>query len=422
MWRQEKYFKSLNLLFTITNPLLLVIFLNIVALILFIFIPNKFVKDFAYENKILSYKSFLLYILFIIFFSLGYLFVPSLKKYKKNSFLFKYQIRMVYKELKFFAYATFFLTILGYLIWFKDIYLHFNYYLSLLLTVGAYHIRDLLLEKMISGITTFTQFGIISSILFLIIFLLTKRRIYILFIIIIIILALLRVIFFGERLAVLEIVIPLIFIYLRFYPEKTLKFLFIIFLGFLIIWSTELFRSYMSPTYHNAYTPFEFLIYRLAMYFITTLNNCFLIFEKFPIFTDFMPATLKFFYKIFHLPNNSQYIYIELLSTNLNPEYNNKSAWGILYFDFGYFGFIIAFLIGGITRLLYSSYKKANLWGIMLYPIFLIFLFQSYRILYINSSRVFYPYLIIFLLILIYYFKISYYKKNKKKSNYHALH
>ena len=404
MLSQKEFTNSLKLLFFLTNPLFLVIFLNFFAVILFLILPDSFIRSFTGEGKLLSLRSLILYLIFTLSFCVGYLSVPLYRSSEKESLILS-QFKLMYREIKIFAYVTFILTVIGYIIWFKDIYLHFDYYLTLLLTVGAYQVRDILLGKMISGITTFTQFGIISSILCLLLYIFTRKKLYMLFIYVILILAVIRAIFFGERLAILEILIPIMFVYLRFYPEKTKRFFFLLLVGFLIIWSSELFRSYMSPVYHEAYTPFEFLIYRLAMYFVTTVNNGFLIFEKFPVFVNFLPDTLGFLYKILHIHNESQLIYKELLINYLNPEYNNKSAWGTLYFDFGYFGIVITFIIGAVSRILYEKYKRLTMTGVLMYPIFLIFLFQSYRVLYINSSRVIYPYLIILSLILIYNYK-----------------
>lgn len=400
--KQKKYIKSLKF-FLFLNPLLLVLVINFITILIFFLIPNDFMKEFAKQDKYISLNSLLMYFLFTFCFAIGYLLTPKVKIGLPITNIFY----LINKEIKILAYFTFFLTIVGYFVWFKDIYFNFPLYLTILMTKGVYSIRDILLENMIPGITTFTQFGIISAILFLLLYLFTKRKKYLFFILVIIILSTIRAVFFGERLAVLEILIPLIFIYLRFYPQKFKRFAILMFMSFIFLWSSELLRSYVSPTYFGEYSPIEYLFYRFLMYFATTLNNAFLLFDRFQPYMDFLPATLKFVYNLINHPIYSEYIYKNLLENYLNPEYNNKSAWGVLYFDFGYYGVIIAFLIGSLSKIFYNFYKKLTFIGVLIYPLFLVFLFQSYRILYLNSSRVIYVLFSIAFLYMLYIYKIN---------------
>jgi oligosaccharide repeat unit polymerase len=405
--------KNTILLFKFTNPLFLVLFFNGLALILFFLIPDDFVIYFAKESKFYSYKSILFYILFLLSFTLGYLLTPvTLKKIKVNPSSFLYTFNLLEKVIIFFALLTFLLSIIGYIIWFGDILINLNKYISIFLIKGSYALRDILKEKMISGITTMTQFGIVSSMLFFLLFLIKKKKFFLVPIFVIGILALLRSIFFGERLAIIEIVIPLVFIYLRFYPEKFKRFLILGFIFFCIIWASELFRSYMSPTYYDKYTPIEYLIYRFIMYFVTTINNSFLLFDKFSPYVDFLPHGLKFLYKMLHIKIESDQIYRILLENFLNPEYNNKSAWGVLYYDWGYFGFIIAFITGSVMKITFKLYMRMNFWGMLIYPIFMVFLLQSYRVFYIYSSRVVYVWVTVISLFFVYKILIPLSKRN----------
>jgi len=412
---QKKYIKSLKYFFLFLNPLLLVLTLNLVAIFMFFIIPTEFMEEFAKESKYISINSLFIYFGFTFSFLLGYLFTPFSKiKIPISNSSIIINIYIIKKEIEIIAYFTFLLTIVGYLIWFRDIYSNFNLYLTILITKGAYFTRNYLLEKMIPGITTFTQFGIISAILFLLLYITFPKKRYIIFILIIVVLSIIRAIFFGERLAVLEILIPLSFIYLRFYPYKFKVFTILMFIIFILLWASELLRSYMSQEYLGKYSPMEYLLYRFIMYFATTLNNAFLLFDKFHPYIDFLPATLKPLYKLIHQPIYSESIYKRLLENHLNPEYNNKSAWGVLYFDFGYYGFVISFLIGSLSKIFYNLYKRLTLLGILVYPIFLVFLFQSYRILYLNNSRIIYVWISILVLYFLYTYKIYIYTKKSR--------
>ena len=400
-------YKGIQLLFTLTNPLLLVVFFNLLALICFFLTPSELMLSFASENKYISFHSGIIYILFLIAFSLGCLITP-----KENKILIfeipREKLQVIRPLIKISAFGTFVLSIIGYFFWFKHLLLKPHELIYMYISHGAYFTRMLLKQNMVSGLTTLTQFGILSAILFYILFLVSSQRRYIIPIGIILFLALLRALVFSERLAMLEIMIPVIFIYLRFHPEKIFRVLVTGLIVFALLWSSELLRSFMSPKYYLRYEPIEFLGYRFLMYFSTTVNNAFLIFDKYHPYQDFMPNLLKFYYKLLGTKDLMSYKEFEyLLMTFGNPEYNNQSFFGELYFDWGILGIIISFIYGVILKILYNHYKKSSLLGIFLYPICLTFLFQSYRINYLTNSRVIYPIIGLLFLYLICIFKVK---------------
>ncbi len=406
-------YRSLKLLLLLTNPAFQVFIWNFLALILFIIVPDKLVQVFASESKILSLKGLFWYLILTLSFIVG-VFIPP--RFLLSSPVDKVML-VIKREWIVLSYLSLLLCILGYLVWFRDFLINFSEVLQLFVTFGAYKTRELLKGSMITGVTTLTQFGIASSILFMILYLFLEKRRYLFFSLLPLILAIPRVVFFGERLAFIEVFIPIIFVYLRYRPYKFKYFLIIAILLFSILWATELFRSYLSPAYNSSYTPLEFLLYRFIMYFVTTVNNGFLIFDKFMPLMDLFPHSLLFVYKILHAQVQSSVEYDNLLRNFANPEYNNKSAWGVLYYDWGEFSVIIAFVLGWLSKLVYYSYKKGTFLGIVFYPVFLVFLFQSYRVLYILSSRVYYTYVLLVFLYLIYEVKVSIAKVNNEYSS-----
>jgi len=355
--------------------------INAVAILAFALCPDNIMFSFAGEHKIISAKGFLLYISFVGAFILGTFCLRGKK-------LSPVQLSSGdTKLLRCFGLLFFCLSICGYLLWFGDL-AQDPTYVKILFTRGTYATRPLLEEKMIPGFTTLTQFAIAGVTCLSITFFKTRQKKDTIFIVILIGMSLLRMFFFGERLAFIELVVPFFFVKLRFEPWESKKIAFLGLTLFIVAWSTELLRSFF--VYSKTYEPAQFLFYRLIMYFSTSLNNFMLIVHSnFPV--DLFPITLKALYKQLGYAPESQTLYHYLLETKLNLEYNNKSGWGAIFFEFGYAGIVVSLGLGMLSKLIYNKYKQGVMDGLLFYPLFLLFFYQSYRILFLNDSRIFYP-------------------------------
>jgi oligosaccharide repeat unit polymerase len=371
--------------------------INAFSLFAFIVTSNELMLDFANVTKYNSLTGIFIYFLFTLAFIVGSL------NYKSNTFRHSDEIiannqrfsKLLIITVKIFA----FITIFGYLFWFKDVIIHFKDYILNLIYSGMLSSSESLKEE--TSIKTLTNFGIGSVILSFLAYKITEIRKFRKLVIFIIFLSLFRVFFTAERVALLELIIPIGVIVVRFEPKliKKLAMLGVIFL--IIIWSTELLRSYMSPMYNEKYGPFEYLFYRFSMYFSTSINNFqILLYDTFP--KDILPITGRVFYKFLSLHSNTGVALDNLLTKYGSEEYNNFTAWGELFIDFGYFGIIIAFFLGRFCRLVYNSFIAGRLTGLYLYPLLVLFFIQSFRTLLIVNIRYYASYLIfIFFLFLL---------------------
>ncbi len=257
----------------------------------------------------------------------------------------------------------------------------------------------------VSGVTTFVQSGILYSIL------LCVRWVYIpkarpsrtewLIFGVILVFATFRNLMWGERIALLEPLIPLVLFACRkirrpgmwaLAPVLGVVALFFFFSGF------EYFRSwrYYSQTYTGEF--WTFMFQRLSAYYIVAIDN------GAGYFLNHRPswipvATADWFWKFpvdFGLSDAARDLginrlaYREFLYWHAWPELNNSSGLFAPFFDFGVAGGLLVWSITGLfVGYLYGMFRRGSLVGLILYPSWYFGVLELARIPWFFSVRMF---------------------------------
>jgi hypothetical protein len=269
--------------------------------------------------------------------------------------------------------------------------------------------RELIGEVVVylPGVTTATQFGIICSLLG--IWLLHHGRKYVRkYIAIIVGLALMRALLFHERLALLEVVLPMAVLVLRqswlTRPlSPSMKMLFrtgpiVGLMGMVLLFGVfEYFRSWRH--YRNQFDSIaEFTVWRLGGYYSTSVNNGALGWERegqrpLPF------ATLNAVWE-FPLIEKSPFSYEALTGSNPpkehelmlkqygNDEYNSLGGLFEPLRDWGLVGSLIWWVaFGAVLGWAYRGYLEGSLLGLLLYPIVFTSLLEMPRFVYLTHPR-----------------------------------
>ena len=293
---------------------------------------------------------------------------------------------------------SFTLSIIGYFLFFRILITDYESIMLYLATGSILGLKSILNESAIPGITTMVQFGIPTCILSIILFFNKKKNIYLFFIATIFVLALFRSFIFSERLAIIEIMIPIIVLLANYSKRFFYRSLIIGMLVFVLVWSSEIFRSYSSSINYENIEPLSYLTNRLLMYFSTSINNSLILFDYFkvnnfgePILSPF----LQFFNDSLDYQNQANFLF----NYYGNPEFNNPTFFGVLYMSFGFYLFPFIILISSIVRLVYNLFNENKFIGLYLFPIIMCAM-MDIRINYLLSIRVFYSYFLLFIIII----------------------
>lgn len=346
----------------------------------------------------------LLHVLFFLIFILGFYSYKSRKT--KITPIYRYP---PYKLIKIYK-ITYAITVAAYIIWFINIYrlygsgLVFN--LMHNLTGYAETFKG---QTNISGITTFTELGIVVAPLNMYLWCITKK--YKKNLIFLFILATLRAAIFAERLAIIELVLPSLVIYAyygKIFRKKIIQFapLLGILLLLLVFGSFEYFRSweYYKESYEGNIV--SFVVDRVFGYYSIAVNTeC--------IQVNFLNA--KYFFAetlgwLWQIPGFS--LLPDLFMTNPkidfltkwgNPEFNNPGGLLFAFKDFGYFGILIQFLFGRFVAIAYRGYCRYDFISSLWYSVSFLCMLELARYFFWGSNRAFFP--IIGILIIQYFLK-----------------
>jgi hypothetical protein len=266
----------------------------------------------------------------------------------------------------------------------------------------------------IPGITTATQFGLAVITLGVPLGAAKGWRTVTWQCAIVIVLAFIRAVLNNERLAVIELMVPLVisFIWnrpavsrlLRFWVQAA-PFVGVIFL-YLVFATAEYFRSWATYYSRRESSFWSFMGLRLTGYYATALNNGALLWKvKEPLSFHLPYASLGFMWRLpvvkdaFHNLFPSLGLPVEdfpsarwadLLSASANPEFNNPSGIFGPIVDFGVAGGLLYWLLCGmICGFLYQEFKLRRVTGVFLYPAIYISLIEATRILYWATGRFF---------------------------------
>lgn len=414
------------------NPLVIFISMFIILIGSYISVDNKIYTMITDTVKIYSIdkNSMTVYIFLSITFCLGIIssLILSKLKYKKyNLKINELNINIIYKL----ANITFILTLIGSIIWIIAMFIKIgsiNRIIYLIFKADPIELRPY--RVFIPGITTLTQVGPLSIVLLYIVYFnsisdkIKKKCLF--SIVTIIILALIRVRLNYERLALIEVLVPLFIIFLHYYKNdiKALRYIIIVVIfSYLTFTFGEYFKSWQFYKDIVDTNIFEFSFNRLISYYWTSINNgLYVISNNLDFSTPFyhilwwlwdFPLLDKVadYSQIFNI--NPYDVQWKILSSNLlNAEYNVFSIPGYAYWDSGILGAILFTMVSGfITGKLYTDIKNNKIEGLILYPIWFIGIIEFYRITYWSLGRSIVSYGIAILCILVIRSKSSTYTK-----------
>ncbi|WP_395391149.1 O-antigen polymerase [Novosphingobium sp. BL-8A] len=300
------------------------------------------------------------------------------------------------------------MTLAAYLIWFGPLFA--THPEIILATISAsrgamYEVREA--APNISGVTTATQFGISYAIIYgMKVFQDGQKlpRRYHRMLAGIIALAVFRAMVFSERIAIVELVVPLFAVYATSKaPKVHVAGLGFKFFPYVLYAAAPLFfaifeypRSWINH-YVNIYDNFwHFIADRFTLYYATSINNICALLRYSPNPTFRGEWTLNWLYKF---PVIGQFLptrpatkdgswFLSFLSVYATPEYNNTTGILTVMYDWGWvLGLFLMVLYGAIAGISYSSLKSGLGPMRYIYPVFLYSMLEMTRIGYIYDGR-----------------------------------
>ena len=207
-----------------------------------------------------------------------------------------------------------------------------------------------------------------------------------------------RVFLWSERLALLEIFIPIAIIRIATMTRHRMLVAMLPLLGVLTLGVffglTEYFRSW-AHSYSNSGLSFsEFVMTRFLGYYATAINNGALIFTTFdPLYVPYGTARWFFKFPLFPPPDADTGLFGRtqmVFWTLANPEFNNSSGIFAPINDFGVLGGIaILGVLGAITGRLFRGFISQHLFSMLLFPTWMTGVYELLRIFYWGDPRYF---------------------------------
>lgn len=256
----------------------------------------------------------------------------------------------------------------------------------------------------VTGITTLTQVGIAYVVLAMLLWSAGRREGLVLRLSVITALALVRSFFLTERLALIEVLVPLVLLLavarqrqgdLRasLSPVLALPGLVVLFGVFEYSRSWTYFRSRTTATYP------EFVLDRLAGYYATAFNNgaAQLVDGRYEgrlpygtieaFWTAPGVAQLELYERL--SGRNAAEVYQEVLRRQANPEFNNPCGLCTPFVDFGTAGgLVVLLLLGVLAGAAWVGFRDGRPLGLLFYPMIFLGLLELPRFLYIAQGRV----------------------------------
>jgi hypothetical protein len=319
------------------------------------------------------------------------------------------------RVVRFWFWLSFALTLLGYTVWAAE---GFRSGFSLgmlreLVTNPDLIVDDAVREEMfptIPGVTTCTQFGMAAVLLGLWLYFVHGDRRVIWPMVLICALAAVRALVLSERLAVIELLVPGVLIWLwarvlvrTLAPPVRAALQLAPVLGILMLLlffgSAEYFRSWQH--YQDEFDSIsEFTVWRFAGYYTTGHNNGAMALET------QAPLPLPFWTirPLWEFPgvSNTSFAYEKLTGINPfdakvdmterygAPELNNEGGLFMPLVDFGVIGYCAFwFGFGFLAGRLYRCFLAGTLAGLTLYPLVFVAMLEAPRVLYLSYTRAF---------------------------------
>ena len=260
----------------------------------------------------------------------------------------------------------------------------------------------------IPGLTTLTQFGPATAVFAALLWKTEGWRVVRSRVVILLSLAGLRAIFISERLALLEVAIPMAILIARFTSFRQADGRPRIALTALPVYgAVAILALFAGSEYLRSWTNFykekggdfsTFAVLRAAGYYSTAYNN-----SAFLLYNFDQPALIPYFTAewIWRFPGLNLLLgegpeivadryrnYMGVLKGGVNPEFNNSGGFLLPVIDYGVFGgFAFWFLVGLTCRRLFDSFRAFRFTGLLLYPVLMIGLLEASRLIYWTSGR-----------------------------------
>lgn len=307
-------------------------------------------------------------------------------------------------------------AIAAYGIWFHKLILNPSALIGAFFPGTSAIVERRLENQTIPGVTTASQFAVAYVIFFLHEKFVDGCRFtsprYAVYFWVLIGLAVFRVYSWGERLALIEIVMPvliLVTVHRIKWERRPLRFALslapFIGIGLLVLYfaATEFLRSWVDYyQYHR--TPFwEFVLTRILTYYYTALNNAagMLVILDWPNWQ--FEHVLRWLHKFpffvgenfrFLVGAESQRLLLdypkEFLESFADPEFNNTSGIFAIFIDLGVpLGMLYAAIWGGTLGFWYGQMMRGEGLGSLMYPACYLSLLEILRVLYIADERAF---------------------------------
>lgn len=264
----------------------------------------------------------------------------------------------------------------------------------------------------ISGVTTLTQLGMIASALYAVyVFGLRKRGHWAMWALILYP-GVLRGLFFSERVALLEVTVPIVIVAILFGRLKvTLPRIILAMAAFVLFFSAaESLRSYQYYSQHGFSQDgaYAYGVGRFFDYISSSVNHSMAMPDLsgrtvgFPalmfngwinLLTNAMPgAPVRQF---LHM-NESAQAYLNVKSSPYSAaDYTNMGFFGEIFADSGYMYVLYAIVYGWFIGMAYKGARQYEVGWLAIYPAVFFSLLESYRITYLFDTRMFYPLLYI---------------------------
>lgn len=295
-------------------------------------------------------------------------------------------------------------TLLAYAIWFGPLLARPELLVEIALGLRR-EVRDSIAT--IPGVTTFTQLGVAYAIAYAIKSgagvqrVSTTERVGFA---LVVVLATFRAYAWAERLAVIEILVCYAIARMAYLPLTSSKLVRAAniapaigpFVLYLLFTASEYFRSW--EFYTNQYSSvWAFTLDRLITYYATAVNNGIGMLVETSGWPHYSGAfVLDWLYimpgvsKVFELAfGNPRELTGPFLDTYLRPEFNSPTSYFRVILDFGFLGSVLYFLVVGyVIGRAYVGFRRGHIFGLLTYPVCVLFLVESLRYSYLGETRV----------------------------------
>jgi len=317
--------------------------------------------------------------------------------------------------------VCFYLTLFGYLAW-AGAAVARGANLQLAIGVlkgdkGASYIMKEVYLGTISGVTTLTQLGLVMAVLGVMIGMQYGWRRVALKWIIILGITVVRALMNSERLALMELTIPAVVLFVRLVLMESPRIAgrlwsllraapAVGYSGLIVVFgASEYFRSWVNYYAGGDLSFWQFVSLRLLGYYVTALNNGALLIQRIdptgaPFFTFHMlwrfpvlGGIMQMLYPNFALDSIDADPYMRILAAEANPEFNNGGGLLLPIIDYGFSGALLYWILAGIAcGILYRLFQQQRTAGLVLYPLVFISVIELTRIIYWAEGRVFVPF------------------------------